>query len=167
MSEPARIALPDAAATRTVGIALGERLRALSGHGALIGLSGELGAGKTSFVGGVLSAFGEWGPIRSPTYTLIEPYELSGSMPARTIHHLDLYRLRGDHELEELGVRELLGGPDILLVEWIEKAPLLAAIVDVSLRLFYAPDGRLLELQSRSPLGAMLISQLWDAASPQ
>lgn len=162
MRESHSLDLTDAAVTHAVGRKLGVMLRQHPNLGALIGLSGELGAGKTSFVAGVLNASGVAGAIRSPTYTLIEPYELQA--PVRTIFHLDLYRLRSAAELEELGVRELLWGNNVLLVEWIENAPSLVAASDLGLRLSYAPVGRALEVHSRSAGGALLASGLVASA---
>ena len=84
----------------------------------LIGLSGELGAGKTTLVAGLLAGLGHEGPVRSPTYTLIEPYRLAG----RDLYHCDLYRLRDPAELDDLGLRDLAVERSVLLVEWPERA---------------------------------------------
>ena len=73
----------------------------------IVALEGELGAGKTTLVGGILRAHGITGPVRSPTYTLIEPYETE----RRQLYHLDLYRLLDPGEVEPLGIRDLLTGP--------------------------------------------------------
>ncbi|MET0988364.1 MAG: tRNA (adenosine(37)-N6)-threonylcarbamoyltransferase complex ATPase subunit type 1 TsaE [Steroidobacteraceae bacterium] len=156
MSEP--IALATAEATRAYGRTLGAALRAHSEHRVLIGLSGELGAGKTTFVGGVLDASGVAGSIRSPTYTLVEPYELTD--PARMVYHLDLYRLRTAMELEDLGVRELLCGNSVLIVEWIENAPALAAATDLHLRFQYQGHARILSVHALTPVGAALATAL-------
>jgi tRNA threonylcarbamoyladenosine biosynthesis protein TsaE len=151
------IALADAEATRRCGERLGAALIALNA-GLLIGLSGDLGAGKTTFVGGVLAACGIPGPIRSPTYTLIEPYEIATTR--RRLYHLDLYRLRSPLELEELGVRELLSGTNVLLVEWIENAPDLAALCDLHVQLLYRAEGRVLQPDARSEAGRRLLHAL-------
>lgn len=151
------ITLADADATRRCGNRLGEALRACDAH-VLIGLSGELGAGKTSLVGGVLEASGVRAPVRSPTYTLIEPYELQG--PQRQLYHLDLYRLRHALELEDLGVRDLLAGNSVLLVEWIENAPELAAQCDLRVRLAYADRGRTLTAEGHTAAGRQLAGLL-------
>ncbi|MET0659407.1 MAG: tRNA (adenosine(37)-N6)-threonylcarbamoyltransferase complex ATPase subunit type 1 TsaE [Steroidobacteraceae bacterium] len=152
MSEP--IALANAEATRAYGRTLAAALRAHAQHRVLIGLSGELGAGKTTFVAGVLDASGVVGSIRSPTYTLVEPYELTN--PPRTLYHLDLYRLRSAMELEDLGVRELLSGNTVLIVEWIENAPALTAVTDLRLEFHYQPNGRILRVDAQTPVGEAL-----------
>src|SRR5262245_19352813 len=152
------IALANADATRACGQSLGAALHSHGEQRVLIGLSGELGAGKTTFVGGVLHASGVAGSIRSPTYTLVEPYELTS--PTRTLYHLDLYRLRNAMELEDLGVRELLTGNNVLLVEWIENAPGLAAATDLNLGFHYRPDGRTLQVEAQTTIGHALASAL-------
>lgn len=97
-----------------LGSALGGTLPR-GGTGTLVvGFEGELGAGKTTLVQGVLNALGVTGVIRSPTYTLIEAYEAAG----RRLYHLDLYRLAGADEVEALGLRDLLEDTAVLLIEW-------------------------------------------------
>jgi tRNA threonylcarbamoyladenosine biosynthesis protein TsaE len=120
LREPTRrLTAADAAATRAIGARFAAALRAADpAEPLLIGLSGELGAGKTTFVAGLLEALGHAGPVRSPTYALIEPYRLAD----RDVHHCDLYRLRDPEELVDLGLRDLLTARSVLLVEWPERA---------------------------------------------
>lgn len=138
--------LRDATATRAAGQALGRALLNLdAAQPWVIALQGELGAGKTTLVGGLLAALGHAGPVRSPTYTLIEPYELAG----RQLYHLDLYRLADPLQLEELGVRDLLQPGAVLLVEWPERAGEQLARPDLCVQLLYPvdnADGRHLRL---------------------
>lgn len=102
---------------RSCGAALADALLEVSGAAIVVAIQGELGAGKTTLVGGVINALGIAGAARSPTYTLIEPYEAHG----RHIYHLDLYRLADPQEVEALGVRDLLMPDAVLLIEWPER----------------------------------------------
>ena len=141
--------------------AIGARLaRALVDAGLrepfIVGLTGDLGAGKTTLVGGLLAALGHAGPARSPTYSLIEPYRLSG----RDVHHCDLYRLRDPEELEDLGLRDLLAGSSILLVEWPERAGDRLREPDLSLHLEYTDAGRQVAVAARSEAGRQVLSAL-------
>lgn len=97
---------------------LGARLaRGLQG-GQVITLSGDLGAGKTTLVRGMLRGLGFEGRVKSPSYGLVESYELAGL----EIHHLDLYRLGQPEELDFIGLEDLLGANSVLVVEWPERA---------------------------------------------
>lgn len=122
----------------------------------VVGLTGDLGAGKTTLVGGLLAALGHEGPARSPTYSLIEPYRLSG----RDVHHCDLYRLRDPEELEDLGLRDLLTGPSILLVEWPERAGARLREPDVHLHLEYTEAGRQVTVAAGSGAGRQVLAAL-------
>ena len=135
--------LPDEAAT----LALGARLAAIPALNGLIFLRGELGAGKTTLVRGFLRALGHEGIVKSPTYTLIEPYELA----ARSIFHLDIYRLGDPSELDELGVRDLLKDNNTLLLEWPERAQGALKAPDMEISLEYEGDARKAVLTSRHP----------------
>jgi tRNA threonylcarbamoyladenosine biosynthesis protein TsaE len=111
-----RLLLPDAAATEALGTALAQAFGARAGL--LVFLEGELGAGKTTLARGWLRALGVRGPVRSPTYTLVEPYEFEG----RLVLHLDLYRLNDPAELEQLGLFDTPPDRHHWLVEWPQRA---------------------------------------------
>jgi len=124
---------------REVGRRLSASLLEIPAGPIVITLQGELGAGKTTLVRGVLQAFGVVGAVRSPTYTLIEPYELMG----RRIYHLDLYRLGNARDLDGLGLRDLLEPDAILLIEWPERAGEGALPrPDLEVKIAYAADAR-------------------------
>ena len=146
--------LADEAATRAVGAALadalpepGQRDRAL-----LLTLSGELGAGKSTLIRALLRRLGVTGPVRSPSYTLVEPYRTGG----RLLLHVDLYRLGGPEEVEYLGLRDEFALADAILVEWPERGQGVLPEPDLGLRLEYADTGRLLSLSSESELGEIM-----------
>ena len=107
--------LADEAATVDVGAKIGAGLTA----GNVVFLEGELGAGKTTFSRGFLRARGHAGSVKSPTYTIVEPYE---ALPGGPVFHMDLYRLSGAGELEYLGLDDYLHAGGVLLVEWPERA---------------------------------------------
>ena len=136
--------------------AFGARLAAACPARALIFLEGELGTGKTTLVRGFLRARGETGPVRSPTYTLIEPYETSHGM----LFHLDLYRLADGAELEFLGLRDILDGAAVILIEWPERAGDWLPDPDLRIRIAHQGQARRLTLQAESPLGASILARL-------
>ncbi len=133
-----------------------ERLGAcIAGHcppGTVIHLEGDLGAGKTTLTRGFIQGLGHEGRVKSPTYTLIEPYEVAG----RHLLHLDLYRLSDPEELEYLGLRDHLDGESIFLVEWPEKGGELLPPADLGILIDHLDEGRRVSLEPRSPLGERL-----------
>ncbi|HUO79124.1 MAG TPA: tRNA (adenosine(37)-N6)-threonylcarbamoyltransferase complex ATPase subunit type 1 TsaE [Steroidobacteraceae bacterium] len=158
MREPGqlRLVLADEPATRRAGAALAAALTAADPPAIFVTVAGELGAGKTTLVRGLLEALGTAGPVRSPTYTLIESYPAGG----RRVHHLDWYRLAGPEELEGVGFRELLAPGHWVLVEWPERAPSVAALADLALELCYEGRGRRLDVRGATARGAGVV-RLW------
>ena len=142
----------DAAAMESLGGALA---RVISG-GLTVHLRGDLGAGKTTLVRGLLRGFGHQGSVRSPTYTLIEPYELG----ARRIYHLDLYRLGGPEELEWLGLRDLLDAEAVVLVEWPQRGEGVLPVADLLVSIEYFGSGRQVSLYAHSQAGERVLRQL-------
>ncbi len=149
------LALPDAEATGC----LGQQIAAVLEENCVFALSGPLGAGKTTLVRGFLRGLGFTGRVRSPTYTLVEPYEIDG----RDIVHMDLYRLSDPEEIEFLGVSDLDAAT--ALIEWPERGPRLAARADCKLVLDYDDEGRRAVLQAHSATGAALLKRL-EALAP-
>ncbi len=128
---------------------LGRALAALLPEGALVALRGELGAGKTCFVRGVVSAIGEPEAVSSPTFTIVNEYP-----GTRLIRHIDLYRLGGLDEIIDLGYEELFDpGEGITLVEWAEKAESLLPVKRVEMSLEHVhEDERRIRIVNRSLL---------------
>ncbi|MGB0846469.1 MAG: tRNA (adenosine(37)-N6)-threonylcarbamoyltransferase complex ATPase subunit type 1 TsaE [Thiolinea sp.] len=111
--------------------------RWLPGQG-VITLEGDLGAGKTTLVRGLLTELGHTGVVKSPTYTLVEPYHLNG----RDIYHFDLYRLGAPDELEYMGFRDYFNENSLCLLEWPEKGGDFVPLPDVSLRISIINEAR-------------------------
>lgn len=138
------------AATTAAGSALARGLPDLATHSLLLTLSGELGSGKTTLARALLRTLGVAGTIRSPTFTLVEPYETTRGI----VHHLDLYRLApGAAALEGLGYRDLRGQPGLVLVEWPERAGLALSTPDLAAQLDHQGTGRRLSLAAHGESG--------------
>lgn len=147
------LTLPEEAST----LALGRRLAELVDPPFLLFLRGELGAGKTTLARGILRGLGHRGPVRSPSFTLLESYDL----PDRTVHHLDFYRVAEPEELEAIGVRELLDPSAIVVIEWPERGGARLPVPDLDLRLAIGRGGlRRARLLAGSARGRAVLEHL-------
>jgi tRNA threonylcarbamoyladenosine biosynthesis protein TsaE len=122
----------------------------------VIHLRGNLGSGKTTVVRGVLEALGHCGRVKSPTYTLLEPYQAGGF----EIRHFDLYRMHDEQEWESAGFRDELDGTTVCFIEWPDKAPNVIPGADLDIELEVTPDGRRVTVQALSLLGKKCLPEL-------
>lgn len=148
-----RLTLADEAATR----ALAEKLAGQSRGGQIIWLQGDLGAGKTVFARAFLQALGVGERVKSPTYSLIEPYTLADGRPA---WHLDLYRIADPGELEWLGLDALAEPQALVLVEWPRHGTGALPAADLVLHLAHAGEGRTAAFEARSARGEAILARL-------
>ncbi|HTS86629.1 MAG TPA: tRNA (adenosine(37)-N6)-threonylcarbamoyltransferase complex ATPase subunit type 1 TsaE [Usitatibacter sp.] len=144
--------LPDESATLALGAALGRALE----PGLVVYLRGELGAGKTTVVRGALRALGHAGPVKSPTYALVEVYAVS----RLNLHHFDFYRFHDPREWIDAGFRESFDGLNVSLVEWPEKAAGMLPPADLEIALALHGTGRNAELTSSSKAGQRCLDHI-------
>jgi len=126
--------------------------------GAVIFLQGDLGAGKTTFARGFLRGYGFQGAVKSPTYTLVEPYEFKHC----SIYHFDLYRLSSPEEVAHLGVEEYFTDQTICLVEWPERGRGWLPLPDLTITLSGSGTGREVCWQGHTPKGSKAVERLWQ-----
>jgi len=148
--------LENAGATEALGARLAAAIAAADGASLCVFLRGELGAGKTTLTRGLLRGLGHLGRVPSPTYTLVEPYELAG----RRLWHLDLYRLGEPAELEYLGLGEMTGPRSVLLVEWPERGESYLPDSDLQIELKVIPDGRTALMTASGAAGEALLADM-------
>ena len=140
-------------------IALGGQLAAALMPGLVIYLEGDLGMGKTTLARGFIQGLGHRGAVKSPTYTLVEPYELS----ANTVYHFDLYRLGDPEELEFMGVRDYFDGRSVCLVEWPERGAGFLPPADLVINIERDGLGRKVQLQAFNGRGESVIGSIeWE-----
>jgi tRNA threonylcarbamoyladenosine biosynthesis protein TsaE len=137
-------------------LALGAAIARVLEPGAVIYLDGDLGAGKTTLVRGVLRGLGHAGAVKSPTYTLVELYKLS----RLDLHHFDFYRFQDPREWIDAGFRESFNGRIVSLIEWPRKAGSLLPPADVEIALEPSRTGRSASLRSSSPTGDAMLAKL-------
>ena len=132
---------------------LGRRLAIVCPPGSKLFLQGELGTGKTTLSRGFLNGLGYQGIVKSPTYTLVEPYQIDDL----EVFHFDLYRLNNPEELESIGIRDYFSGAGICLVEWPEKAAAFLGAPDVHIHIQYQDEHRNVRLAAKTPTGKEII----------
>jgi tRNA threonylcarbamoyladenosine biosynthesis protein TsaE len=153
--KPAPVNLPDEAATAALGAALAASLGKPAG-GLVVTLEGDLGAGKTTLVRGLLRGLGFAGPVKSPTYNLVELYVVSGL----DLYHFDFYRFNQPEDYLDAGLDEYFAGNAICLVEWPDKAAPYLPPADLRIRLEHAGGGRQASIAAASAEGRRCLTNL-------
>ncbi len=127
-----------------------------------LALSGELGAGKTSFARSLIQSMGHLGKVKSPSYALCEPYSISVEQHSIALNHFDLFRMRSDLEWQEAGFADLFSAPGLCLVEWPEKAGDTLPVFDLSivLKARQAECERDINVTAHSPAGQSILLKL-------
>ena len=137
-------------------LALAQRLATQLKPGMVVYLHGDLGAGKTTLVRGVLNALGYTGRVKSPTYALLEPYHAAGL----DLRHFDLYRLHNEAEWDAAGFRDEFDGQNIFFIEWPERARGLIPQADVEVIFEILPHGRNAEIRTNTKMGEQCLEHL-------
>lgn len=152
--------LADEEATDRLGAllarALSESHDAIETHGFALTLTGDLGAGKTALVRACLRALGVQGPVKSPTFSLLEPYVVS----SLNFYHFDFYRFADPEEFSAAGFRELFGPGNVCAVEWPERARGALPTPDIEVTLSVENGGRRCLLDARTPLGEACLQRI-------
>ena len=153
MSTTLSVHLPNEEATLKMGEQLAQlclkalqskQEQALANQALCIFLEGDLGAGKTTLTRGILRALGYSGTVKSPTYTIVESYQLNQAAitpPVLELYHFDLYRLQDPEELELMGIRDYFARPAICLLEWPDRGAGFLPQPDLMIQLSYEDDG--------------------------
>jgi tRNA threonylcarbamoyladenosine biosynthesis protein TsaE len=137
-------------------IALGRRVSKSVNPSLVITLQGDLGAGKTTLSRGILLGLGHTGNVKSPTYALVEPYELE----LGSVYHFDLYRMVDAEELEYMGFADYLSDAALCLIEWPERGEGFLPLADVNISIEQSGEGRCVTLKAQSEAGVELVQKL-------
>ncbi|MDH1468953.1 tRNA (adenosine(37)-N6)-threonylcarbamoyltransferase complex ATPase subunit type 1 TsaE [Shewanella sp. GD03713] len=137
-------------------IAVGQKLARHIQAPLTLYLTGDLGAGKTTLSRGLIQGLGHKGAVKSPTYTLVEPYELDGV----EVYHFDLYRLNDPEELEFMGIRDYFTDSSLCIVEWPDKGDGLLPDADIHLHLNYVNQGREIQIRALTESGKKLLAAI-------
>ncbi|MDL0432110.1 tRNA (adenosine(37)-N6)-threonylcarbamoyltransferase complex ATPase subunit type 1 TsaE [Marinobacter sp. TBZ242] len=129
-----------------------------SGQGAVVFLEGDLGMGKTTLSRGIMRGLGHEGAVKSPTYTIVEPYEHL-TPPA---YHFDLYRLGDPEELEYMGIRDYFQGESLCVIEWPERGQGILPVPDLLIRLGKSGDGRSALISASTTRGGRLLAGIGE-----
>lgn len=149
--------LADEAATLAFGSALGNAII----PNLTIYLHGDLGAGKTTLVRGLLHGLGFTGKVKSPTYALVEPYEnLMTKSGTLNLYHFDLYRFNDEEEWEAAGFRDYFNTASVCLIEWPEKAEHILPIPDVDIYFKIKPSGRDVRIDGHTLAGQACVKNI-------
>jgi len=148
--------LADTEATIALGHCLANIIKDSLKQGIIAYLQGDLGAGKTTFTRGFVQGMGHIGNVKSPTYTLVEPYEIA----PWNIYHFDLYRLADPEELEYMGIRDYFGDMNCCFIEWAEKGHGLLPAPDLIIDIEYVGTERKITFEPKTPISELLLQKL-------
>ncbi|QIZ78647.1 tRNA (adenosine(37)-N6)-threonylcarbamoyltransferase complex ATPase subunit type 1 TsaE [Ferrimonas lipolytica] len=143
-------------ANEAATLALGQALAANVSAPLVIHLHGDLGAGKTTLTRGIIQALGHVGAVKSPTYALVEPYQLQDMQ----IYHFDLYRLMDPEELEFMGIRDYFANNTLALIEWPERGHGLLPDPDLVIEIQYQGEGRQAVITGQTDAGINLVNKI-------
>ena len=142
-------------------LACGDKFSRSVACGLVVYLHGDLGAGKTTFVRGVLHGLGHVGKVKSPTYTLVEPYLVESNVGSSyNVYHFDLYRFTDEDEWDAAGFRDYFNAQSICMIEWPERAENVLPEPDIHVHLSHYQNARKIQFSAGSPLGKKCIEGL-------